>query len=126
MPPRLPAAASLALLAACQGDLVCPAIEPGPSVVIHVRDAATGTQPDDPPLGIIFAPGYTDSLAPSAFDADWHWTQLAAGNRVGTFSARIEAPGYQVWERTGLHAEWSEGACPNIIPAVADADLVRP
>lgn len=123
--PAIRLLAALALLAACRGDVVCTLDVPGPSVVIHVKDAVTRLAPVDPPPGIIFTSGYSDSLHPYRFDGDGNWQMLAAGNRTGTFTARIEAPGYQVWERSGLHAEWSEGVCPNIIPAVADADLVR-
>ena len=116
---------TLPFLAACRVDVLCPAIEPGPAVVIHVRDAVTRLQPEEPPPGIIFSTGYSDSLHPYRFDGEGNWTMLAAGRRTGTFTARIEAPGYQVWERPGLRAVWSDGPCRNIIPAVADADLVR-
>lgn len=120
MPRRL-LTLTLPLLAACQSP-TCPAVPPGPSVIIYVKEAGTGIIPDQSPPGIVITAGYSDSLKPTFFDGEGHWTALGAGNRAGTYSARIEAPGYQLWQRSGLHAE--EAAC-GVIAAVTTAELVR-
>jgi hypothetical protein len=87
------------------------------SVVVDVTDSITGAAVADSAIGAIQDGAYRDSLTlvPQS-------SELAAGNRVGTFTITINRPRYQPWVRSGVRVSQT-GPCGNVIPARIAAHL---
>ncbi len=103
--PVLLSVASMLSTAAC-GDsagAVCPPVETL-AVEVEVRDAQTEEFRADSARGVAQDGTYTDSLMIVRYDgADMVPAALGgAYGRPGTYTLRIERPGYQPWDTAGV------------------------
>ena len=122
-----PLALGVAVLGSCAGSTdprLCPAsIDRG--VEVRVTDAETGLPAASGVRGVVSDGPYVDSLrvvgwtgTPASGTAT---TVGAAEERPGTYTVRIERPGYAVWERANIVVE--SNAC-GVITRRLDAALI--
>jgi hypothetical protein len=109
------------MLGACDlgGTLCTESIEP--AVEVEVRDAATGAPAACNALLIVREGAYVDSAAYNNYDRHFPADTTrgcerepdllrltAADERAGTYTVRVEKPGYAAWERAGVRARAGE------------------
>lgn len=105
----VPCAVLGVLLIGCDGGtgpvgVNCPDIAT-PGVVVTVLDASTGEADATGARGIVRDGAYSDSLRRSSMLASGRLVSLeAAIGRPGTYTVRVERPGYHAAERTGVVA----------------------
>jgi hypothetical protein len=114
----------LAALAAVASS--CGAADQGPiaectapvslSVVVTVRDSVSGAAAADGTVGVLSGASVSDTL----LRADS--LTLVGGDQLGTFSVKIDRPGYLTWTMSGVRVT-QRGPCGNVIPAQLDAKL---
>lgn len=111
------AGTSLAILG-CGSDGVVAACRAAPSIAIEisVRDSVTGAAAATSALGIIESGGVVDTL----FVRDS--LKMSGGSALGTYSVRVDRPGYLTWSAPGVHVTHS-GMCGNVEPVELSARL---
>lgn len=104
------AACTLLLLAGCDfGNPICPATAE-PAVIVEVRDAVTEDPEAENAEGVLIDGDYTDSLRIQEETDDGIPVTLAGGfERAGTYSVRIDKPGFQTWTRDDVDVD--DGEC---------------
>src|ERR671920_684760 len=108
--------AALVCATGCADDIVCPAWS-FPAVQLNLESAATGS-PIVGALGEVQDGEYHDSLVELG-DGSY----MAAENNPGTYSVKVESPGYSPWDTTGVHVEEVGGACPTVQTEVLEVRL---
>lgn len=96
------------LLGACQ---LC-TLSIDPAVEVEVRDRTTNQFLFVTPRGLVREGAYQDSLTVNSVTTDVPprvRSLTAAGERPGTYSAHLEADGYQPWDTARVRA--GEGGC---------------
>lgn len=84
------------------------------AVTVEVRDAVSGENLSAGAKGVVFEGEYVDSLQDVNYTAGP--ARLGAANyRPGTYSIRVEHPGYATWSRSGLKARASD-SCGGVEP----------
>lgn len=98
------------VLAGCDfGNPICPAVAE-PAVIVEVRSAATGAPEAKNASGVLVDGTYTDSLRVTEETGEGIPLALAGGfERAGTYTVRIEKPGFEAWVRDGVEVD--EGEC---------------
>ena len=86
------------------------------SVVVTVRDSVSGAAAADGTVGVLSGASVSDTL----LRADS--LMLVGGDQLGTFSVKIDRPGYLTWTMSGVRVT-QRGPCGNVIPAQLDAKL---
>jgi hypothetical protein len=99
-----------AMLSACSDTTAtCPPRVPLPAVDVEIREAGTDLPLAAAARGAVRDGAYTDSLQPGRSDGGVLVSRRAAFERPGIYTVEIVAPGYAMWQRTGVVA--LEGAC---------------
>jgi hypothetical protein len=122
----LPFAVLAPLGAGCSSGYGCAAVEEY-AVEVEVRDAATGEPAADGATGTLRDGGYTETMrvggwlyAPDVPAGTGVGTTLVgAMERPGTYTVRIEKPGYEPWERRGVRVT-SDVCGVNVVQLRAD------
>jgi hypothetical protein len=86
------------------------------SVIVTVRDSISGQAAADGSLGTLVGASVDDTL---------HQTDsltLLGGDQAGTFTVRIDRPGYLTWTASDVHVT-EVGPCGNVIPVELSAKL---
>ena len=104
------AACVFLLLAGCDfGNPICPAVAE-PAVVVEVRNAVTDDPEAENADGVLIDGEYTDSLRVNEETDEGILIALAGGfERAGTYTVRVEKPGFQTWTREGVDVD--DGEC---------------
>lgn len=88
---------------------ICPAVAE-PAVIVEVRNAVTEDPEAENAEGVLIDGNYTDSLRIKEETDEGIPVALAGGfERAGTYSVRIDKPGFQAWTREGVDVD--EGEC---------------
>lgn len=99
--PAAVAAAAAATLAACSDaavNYVCPDV-PSPAVIVRVTDGPSQQRAELLATGTWSTGVLSDSLRHVAAGADRY---LAAFGPAGTYTVRVQRPGFASWERSGV------------------------
>lgn len=98
------------LLAGCDfGNPICPAVVE-PAVIVEVRNAVTDDPEAENADGMLIDGEYTDSLRVTEETDDGIPVALAGGfGRAGTYTVRVEKPGFRTWMREDVDVD--EGEC---------------
>jgi len=88
------------------------------SVVVTVRDSASGQAAAHGAIGTLIGAGVDDTLAHN--DS----LTLSGGNQTGTFTVSIDRPGYLTWTTADVSVT-QKGPCGNVIPVQLSARLQR-
>jgi hypothetical protein len=86
------------------------------SVIVSVRDSITGQAAAEGATGTLVGASVDDTL----LEADS--LTLLGGDQTGTFTVRIDRPGYLTWSASGVHVT-EVGPCGNVIPVQLSAKL---
>lgn len=86
------------------------------SVVVTVRDSVSGKAAADNAIGTLVGAGVDDTL----FHVDS--LTLEGGTLLGTFTVRIEKPGYLTWIANDVMVS-QKGPCGNVLPVQLTARL---
>jgi hypothetical protein len=86
------------------------------SVVVTVRDSVTGKAAADNAIGTLVGAGVNDTL----FHVDS--LTLEGGTLLGTFTVRIDKPGYLTWIANDVMVT-QKGPCGNVLPVQLTARL---
>jgi hypothetical protein len=86
------------------------------SVVVTVRDSVSGQAAADGATGTLVGGSVDDTLLQT--DS----LTLEGGDAKGTFTVRIDRPGYLTWTASDVHVT-QQGPCGNVIPVQLGAKL---
>ena len=86
------------------------------SVIITVRDSVSGAAAAEGAIGTLVGASVDDTL----LQADS--LTLLGGDRTGTFTARIDRPGYLTWTESDVRVT-EVAPCGNVIPVQLSAKL---
>ena len=100
------AGSAVVVLAACSpASISCPQI-PAPAILLEVRESGTGNPAANGAKGVVEDGAYIDSLKVVGWSGppapETELLMAAAFDRPGTYSIRLEKPGYQTWVRAGV------------------------
>jgi hypothetical protein len=111
-------AAIIAIASGCgSSTLVCFCAAPRSlSVVVTVRDSISGQAAADGAIGTLVGGSVDDTLVQT--DS----LTLEGGDAMGTFTVRIDRPGYLTWTASDVHVT-QQGPCGNVIPVQLGAKL---
>jgi len=122
MPKRMSAMSCLVALGwivtSCSSEILtgkCTAPAPR-SVVVTVRDSISGKAAADNAIGTLEGAGVVDTL----FHVDS--LTLEGGTQLGTFTVRIDKPGYLTWIASDVMVT-QKGPCGNVLPVQLTARL---
>ena len=103
-------ACTFLLLAGCDfGNPICPTVA-DPAVIVEVRNAVTEAPEAENAEGVLIDGNYIDSLRIKEETDEGIPVALAGGfERAGTYTVRIDKPGFQTWTREGVDVD--EGEC---------------
>lgn len=86
------------------------------SVVVSVRDSVSGQPAADGATGRLVGASVDDTLRHS------DPLKLEGGDQTGTFTVRVDRPGYLTWSESDVRVS-QVGPCGNVIPVELDAKL---
>ena len=98
------------LVAGCQSltDSVC-TLEARAAIGVLVRDSVSGTAPDTAGAVVLVVDGvYRDTAEFPQYSTQAGTLYYLARERAGRYTVRVEQPGYQPWERTGVRVTRDE------------------
>jgi hypothetical protein len=112
LPHRAAPSLALAVLAGCTtGPLLCTA-NVAQSIVVEVRDAATGAPRAAGASGTVRDGGFTYALQPWGYDGSTPGNLLSLAGpyeRAGTYAVVLQRPGYRDWSASGVRV--TKGDC---------------
>jgi hypothetical protein len=117
----------LVLPAGCSGLGYGCAASVSPAIIVVIKDAETGAPAAEGAVGTIRDGTYAETLqvyvttSPTPPETIGTPLSLSGGvGRPGTYTVRVEKPGYQAWERMGVRARPAQCGVVSTVNLVAD------